>query len=60
MSGNVWEWVFDWDMYSIGSRRVIRGGCFSNNSSSMQVGNMNSLSQSATVGLVGFRLVRGQ
>lgn len=60
MSGNVWEWVFDWDMYSIGSRRVIRGGCFSNNASSMQIGNLNSLSQSATVGLVGFRLVRGQ
>jgi formylglycine-generating enzyme required for sulfatase activity len=26
MSGNVWEWCFDWDPENLGSRRVFRGG----------------------------------
>jgi sulfatase modifying factor 1 len=29
MSGNVWEWVFDWHPEFVGSLRVIRGGAWS-------------------------------
>ena len=36
MNGNVWKWNFDW--YSLGAVRVVRGGAFSVSAQNIQVG----------------------
>jgi formylglycine-generating enzyme required for sulfatase activity len=41
MSGNVWEWCFDWRPSYSSSDRIIRGGCWGNAGSNMQVGYVN-------------------
>ncbi len=38
MSGNVWEWNFDWHPDYSGSRRVARGGSWASSAGSLQVG----------------------
>jgi formylglycine-generating enzyme required for sulfatase activity len=40
MSGNVWEWRFDWHPGYIDPSRVKRGGAFSHDASYVQAGHL--------------------
>jgi len=60
MSGNVWEWIYDWHPSYIGSIRVLRGGGYGVNAGGMRVGGVFFISPSDTGDSLGFRLVRGQ
>ena len=54
MSGNVWELCFDLDDTS----RIIRGGAWNKNSSSMQIGLINSVEPDYVSNSQGFRIAR--
>jgi formylglycine-generating enzyme required for sulfatase activity len=56
MSGNVWEWCFT----ASGSNRVIRGGCWRNSASNMQVGHWNDINPFSEFYSIGFRFARTQ
>jgi len=70
MSGNVWEWCWDWKAdYSSGSQtdprgpvlgtdRVLRSGCYYDTAALVRSSQRNSNAPSARVGTYGFRLVR--
>jgi formylglycine-generating enzyme len=60
MSGNVYEWVFDWSPGYEGSYRVIRGGSFSNSALNSQVGYVHFYSPGSANVSLGFRLIQGQ
>jgi serine/threonine-protein kinase len=73
MAGNVYEWVNDWydsDYYDVSpywnppgpvsaSSRVLRGGSWGNNASSVRAANRNHGTPDGTVSIVGFRCVAG-
>ena len=54
MSGNVWEFCFDLDSTS----RVTRGGSWSNSSSSLALGTVNSVAPDYESNSIGFRIAR--
>ena len=60
MSGNVWEWCFDWHPYYSGSRRVVHGGSYYINNSEYdtQVGYVCYKEPIAETYTVGFRFCR--
>ncbi len=58
MSGNLWEWCFDWDPSSAGEKRVERGGGWRSGSFSIQVGYFGSLTPTETGDSIGFRIAR--
>ncbi len=60
MSGNVYEWCFDWHPSYVGSSRVIRGGAYDNTASRMQVGYVNVNYPYYERDFIGFRFCRTQ
>ncbi len=58
MSGNVYEWCFDWHPSQIGSSRVIRGGSWDHNDSCLRLGSVNSRRPYFEYDNLGFRFAR--
>ncbi|MDH5721677.1 MAG: SUMF1/EgtB/PvdO family nonheme iron enzyme [Spirochaetia bacterium] len=58
MSGNVWEWAFDWHPSYVGSYRVSRGGSYFNTAGYMRVGYVNFVIPYNLGNSFGFRLSR--
>ena len=58
MSGNVWEWKFDWHPDFVGAFRVNSGGSWNNTATSMQVGYLFDDSPYFETGRIGFRPAR--
>jgi formylglycine-generating enzyme required for sulfatase activity len=58
MSGNVWEWCFDWRPSSIGYHRVIRGNSWGNIAYALQVGMEGAGAPDSGDIDAGFRLAR--
>jgi formylglycine-generating enzyme required for sulfatase activity len=56
MSGNVYEWCFDWG--SVGSLRIMRGGSWLNYADSLPVGSVDSYYAGSRNGNFGFRPAR--
>jgi len=60
ISGNVWEWCFDWHPSNVGSSRVRRGGSWDNDASFLRVGAVYSRDPYGVDGNIGFRFARTQ
>jgi formylglycine-generating enzyme required for sulfatase activity len=58
MSGNVYEWCFDWDPLHSTSFRVVRGGGFIHLATTLQVGYVGGDSPQRAYSNFGFRLLR--
>jgi formylglycine-generating enzyme required for sulfatase activity len=55
MSGNGWEWNYNWHPSYVGSYRVLRGGGWVGTPGSMQVGNLNNNNPYNENNNIGFR-----
>jgi uncharacterized repeat protein (TIGR02543 family) len=58
MSGNVWEWCFDWDPSNIGSYRIRRGGGWDGNANNLSMSLVNVMGPRYRGSSFGFRPVR--
>jgi formylglycine-generating enzyme required for sulfatase activity len=58
MSGNVWEWTYDWHPNWIGSKRIIRGGSYNSTSNHLQIGGFTSTFVYVASSENGFRILR--
>ncbi len=56
MSGNVWEWCFEWDP-NRGSRRLLRGGGWGSNANNCRVDTRDSYWPDTVENRTGFRVV---
>ena len=57
MSGNVWEWCFDWHPSYVGSSRVLRGGCWYHSANGCRVGFRSDVYPDFASNIIGFRAV---
>lgn len=60
LSGNAWEWCWDWDSASFGRYRVVRGGGWGNPPSNIRIADMGKRSPDSRADLYGFRMAQGQ
>ncbi|HOU83856.1 MAG TPA: SUMF1/EgtB/PvdO family nonheme iron enzyme [Spirochaetota bacterium] len=60
MSGNVWEWCYDWHPSYVGSYRVNRGGAYLYGAYSMLLGIVNNDYPYRENGDIGFRFCRSR
>ena len=58
MSGNVWEWCFDWNPAAVGSWRVNRGGSWYKDDASLQVGILGYVAPYLPAEEIGLRIAR--
>jgi formylglycine-generating enzyme required for sulfatase activity len=58
MSGNVWEWDYDWHPSFVGSLRVYRGGSWVNPAGSLLVGSVYNINPYIEGSNLGFRPAR--
>jgi formylglycine-generating enzyme len=58
MSGNVWEWDYDWNPSYVGTYRVQRGGSWGNAADAMRVGYLMNITPYDEYSDLGFRLSR--
>ncbi len=58
MSGNVFEWCFEWYPDQPGTHKVNRGGSWDYGASDLQVGSVDCAEHTAVSGSHGFRIVR--
>ena len=57
MVGNIWEWVFDWAPAFEGSRRILRGGSWSERADRCRIGFISNTPPNHTYSGIGFRAV---
>ncbi len=58
MSGNIYEWSFNWYPGKENTERTTHGGCYGTGSSTLQVGMLSSYTAIAPSAAIGFRIVR--
>lgn len=56
MTGNVFEWTFDWDVSNVNVYRVYRGGSWNLTAVNLQIGKVNYNSPDMESTVIGFRL----
>lgn len=59
LSGNVWEWCWDWNTASYGRYRVVRGGSWKNMASAIRISDGGIRSPDSRDDQYGFRVVQG-
>ncbi len=60
MSGNVWEWCYEWDPLYASSYRVMRGGAFAETPDNIQIGIVTSTRPFKEASYIGFRFCRSR
>jgi len=60
MSGNVWEWTYDWHPNWVGHTRILRGGSYDDMSNHLQIGRFSSAAMDVFSSEKGFRIVRNK
>lgn len=58
MSGNIWEWIYDWHPSYEGSSRIHRGGSYGTSADHPQVGYFSGIGPHVGSSSLGFRMVR--
>jgi formylglycine-generating enzyme required for sulfatase activity len=56
LTGNAWEWCWEWDAESFGRSRVVRGGGWGNLESTIRVGDAGKRTPGSQADMYGFRV----
>ncbi|MBK9337277.1 MAG: SUMF1/EgtB/PvdO family nonheme iron enzyme [Lewinellaceae bacterium] len=60
LTGNVWEWCWDWDTESFGRYRVVRGGGWGNLDTSIRIADSGKRTPNSQADMYGFRVAQGR